>query len=116
MSAYYDITHGIGLAIITPRWMQHVLSEKTVERFAKFGVNVLGIDKNLPAMEIAQKSIDGMYQFYESIGIPMHLREVGIDESRVREMAHHIAVNEGLDKAWAPLNEDDIAAIITASL
>ncbi|MBQ4477737.1 MAG: iron-containing alcohol dehydrogenase [Bacteroidales bacterium] len=116
LSAYYDITHGIGLAIITPRWMQHVLSEKTVERFAKFGVNVLGIDKNLPAMEIAQKSIDGMYQFYESIGIPMHLREVGIDESRVREMAHHIAVNEGLDKAWAPLNEDDIAAIITASL
>ena len=116
LSAYYDITHGIGLAIITPRWMQHVLSEKTVERFAKFGVNVLGIDKNLPAMEIAQKSIDSMYQFYESIGIPMHLREVGIDESRVREMAHHIAVNEGLDKAWAPLNEDDIAAIITASL
>lgn len=42
----------------------------------------------------------------------MTLREVGIDESRIDEMARHIAMNEGLDKAWAPLFEDDIAAIL----
>ena len=28
------------------------------------------------------------------------------------EMAHHIAVNEGLDQAWVPLYEEDIAAIL----
>ena len=28
LSAYYDITHGVGLAIITPRWMKHVLSRE----------------------------------------------------------------------------------------
>ena len=33
LSAYYDITHGEGLAIITPRWMQHILSERTLDRF-----------------------------------------------------------------------------------
>jgi len=32
------------------------------------------------------------------------------------EMAHHIAVNEGLENAYAPLTEKDIAEIITASL
>ena len=47
LSAYYDITHGEGLAIITPRWMKHILSEKTIDRFVKYGVNVFGIDKNL---------------------------------------------------------------------
>ena len=26
LSAFYDITHGIGLAILTPRWMNYVLS------------------------------------------------------------------------------------------
>jgi alcohol dehydrogenase class IV len=57
-----------------------------------------------------------MYEFFESIGIPMHLREVGIDESRIGEMAHHVALQDGLDKAWAPLLEDDIAAIIKDSL
>lgn len=46
----------------------------------------------------------------------MHLKEVGIDESRLQEMAHHIAINEGLEEAWAPLNEEDILAILKDSL
>ena len=116
LSAYYDITHGEGLAIITPRWMKHILSEKTVGRFVKYGVNVFGIDASLDRFEIANRAIDATYKFFESIGIPMHLREVGIDESRIGEMAHHVAVNEGLEHAWAPLLEEDIAKIFTDSL
>ncbi|MGO5292138.1 hypothetical protein ACTQ1N_08190 [Porcincola sp. LCP21S3_C12] len=50
------------------------------------------------------------------MGIPMHLKEVGIDESRIDEMAHHVAENEGLESAWAPLTEKDIADIFRASL
>jgi alcohol dehydrogenase YqhD (iron-dependent ADH family) len=117
LSAYYDITHGLGLAIITPRWMRHILSEKTLPRFVKFGVNVLGIDSTLPDMDIANKSIDMMYEFFEGIGIPMHLSEVGIpDGSRIGEMAHHVATTQPLTDAWAPLTEADIAAIMQDSL
>ena len=116
LSAYYDITHGEGLAIITPRWMRHILNERTIDRFVKYGVNVFGIDPSLPKQEIAEKAIDETYRFFESINIPMHLREVGIDDSRIDEMAHHIAVNEGLDKAYAPLTEDDIRQILIQSL
>jgi len=116
LSGYYDITHGVGLAIITPRWMQHILSERTLPRFVKYGVNVFGIDPKLPGMEIAEKAIAATYDFFASIGIPMHLREVGIGPERIGEMAHHIAVNEGLDRAYVPLNEADIAAILMASL
>lgn len=116
LSAYYDITHGEGLAIITPRWMKHILSEKTVRRFKKYGVNVFGIDASLDDFDIAERAIKATYDFFESIGIPMHLREVGIDESRIGEMAHHVAENEGLEEAWAPLLEKDIAEIFTESL
>ena len=116
LSAYYDITHGEGLAIITPRWMRHILSERTMDRFVKYGTNVFGIDPTLPKQEIAGKAIDATYEFFESINIPMHLREVGIDDSRIDEMAHHIAVNEGLDKAYAPLTEQDIKEILLESL
>lgn len=116
LSAYYDITHGEGLAIITPRWMRHILSERTMDRFVKYGINVFGIDPTLPKQEIAKKAIDATYEFFESINIPMHLREVGIDDSRIDEMAHHIAVNEGLDKAYAPLTEQDIKEILLESL
>ena len=116
LSAFYDITHGEGLAIITPRWMKHILSDRTLDRFVKYGINVFGIDASLDKWEIAEKAIEETYRFFESIGIPMHLREVGIDESRVSEMAHHIAVNEGLDQAYVPLTEEDIEKIIRESL
>ena len=116
LSAYYDITHGEGLAIITPRWMKHILSEKTVDRFVKYGLNVFGIDSNQDKFKIAEQAIEKTYRFFASINIPMHLKEVGIDESRIDEMAKHVADNEGLENAWAPLLQEDIAAIFRASL
>ena len=116
LSAYYDITHGEGLAIITPRWMKHILNEKTVDRFVKYGVNVFGIDEKQDKFAIAEQAIDATYKFFESINIPMHLRDVGIDEKRIEEMAKHVAENEGLEEAWAPLLEKDIAEIFRKSL
>lgn len=116
LSAYYDITHGEGLAIITPRWMKHVLNEKTVDRFVKYGINVFRIDSNQDRFEIANQAIDATYKFFESINIPMHLKDVGIDESRIDEMAIHVADNEGLENAWVPLKQKDIADIFRASL
>ena len=77
---------------------------------------MFSIDSNLDKFEIAEKAIQATYDFFLSIGIPMHLKEVGIDESRIDEMAQHVAVNEGLENAWAPLLEKDIAEIFTASL
>ena len=96
--------------------MKHILNERTLPRFVKYGVNVFGIDANLPGMEIAEKAIDATYKFFESINIPMHLKDVGIDESRIGEMARHIAENEGLENAWAPLKEKDITEILEAMM
>lgn len=55
LSAYYDITHGEGLVIITPRWMKHILSEKTVDRFVKYEVNVFGINPDQDKFAIADR-------------------------------------------------------------
>ena len=82
----------------------------------KYGINIFSIDASLPKQEIAKKAIDATYAFFESINIPMHLREVGIDDSRIDEMARHIAVNEGLENAYVPLTEQDIKEILVASL
>ena len=116
LSAYYDITHGVGLAILTPRWMRHILSDATLERFVSFGTHIFGIDAALPPKEIAEQTIQKTYELFESFEIPMHLKEVGIDETRLAEMARHVAENEGLENAWAPLSEQDILTIFTNSL
>lgn len=117
LSAYYDITHGEGLAIITPRWLRHILSDRTMERFVSLGTSIYGIDPHLPAKEIAEQTIDRTYRFFESIGLPMHLHEVGIDESRLREMAAHVkddVMQQG--EQYVTLSEDDVFGILKDSL
>ena len=96
--------------------MRHILSDKTLPRFVKYGINVFGIDSSLPACEIAEKAIQATHDFFVSIGIPMTLREVGIDESRIDEMAHHVTGNDALANTWVPLEQKDVAAIFRASL
>ena len=82
----------------------------------KYGRNIFGITAGTD-MEIANEAIDRTYKFFESIDIPMHLRDVGIDESRVIEMSHHVATIDHLENCpFVPLSEQDIAEIITASL
>lgn len=88
LSAYFDITHGAGLAIITPRWMKEILSDRTINRFKVLGKELFNID--VKELNDAYLVIDAFYKFFESIGIPMHLVEVGVKEEKIEEMAEHI--------------------------
>lgn len=116
LSGYYDITHGVGLAIVTPRWMKHILNEKTVSRFVAYGLRVWNIDSSKTDFEIAEEAIQKTYDYFLSLQIPMTLKEVGIGEERIGEMARHISQNEGLENAWAPLTQHDIEEILKSCL
>lgn len=118
LSAYFDITHGAGLAIITPRWMKEILSEKTVERFVTLGVSLFGFDKNTPEKEMASKVIDAFYAFFEEIGIPMHLGELGVKAEKIEDMADHILANDYINEPWmyAPTDRDALIRILKASM
>jgi alcohol dehydrogenase YqhD (iron-dependent ADH family) len=114
LSAYHDITHGVGLAIITPHWMRHILNDKTVDKFVDFGVNVWGIDPSLKPFEIANKAIDKLKEFFTSLDIPATLREVGVTDEHLEEMAEKASV--GLENAFSPLTSQDILEIYKVSL
>ncbi len=118
LSAYFDITHGAGLAVITSRWMREILSPKTAERFVTLGRGVFDLDPALPDGETAEKTIEGFYTFFESIGIPMHLSELGVSAEKIGEMADHILENDDTSQAWmyAPLDRDALIRILTASM
>lgn len=115
LSAYYDITHGVGLAILTPNWMKYVLSDQTVDKFAEYGINVWGIDPSLDQYAIANSAIDKTKNFFASLGIPATLAEVGIGEEHFEAMATKAAAL-GLLKAFSPLTKDDVLAILKASV
>ncbi len=114
LSAYYDITHGVGLAILTPAWMEYVLSDETVDKFAEYGVNVWDIDKSLDKYEIAHKAIDKTREYFKLMGIPSSLSELGIGEENFEIMAEKSA--RGLDAAYVPLKNEDIMKIYKACL
>ena len=114
LSAYYDITHGVGLAILTPNWMRYVLNEKTEHRFAAYGVNVWGLDASLPQRELAETAIEKTAEFFKSMGLPSTLSEVGIDDSKLELMAQH--ARGGFANTFVPLSREDVYNILKMSL
>ena len=118
LSGYFDITHGAGLAIITPRWMKEILSNRTLERFVTLGIRLFEFDSNMDKEEMANKVIDNFYQFFLSIGIPMHLKELGVDENRIEEMAKHILHHDSTlgEFMYVELDEAALIRILKASM
>lgn len=116
LSAIYDITHGLGLAILTPRWMEYTLDETTVSKFYQFGVNVFGIDASLPRMEVAKKSIELVSEFlFKTLGFKSTLTEIGINDKDFAVMSEK-AVAGGTLHAFKPLAADDIEKIFKMCL
>ena len=115
LSAYYDITHGVGLAILTPHWMKYILNEETLEKFVEYGVNVWGIDANLDKYKIANEAIEKTREYFISLGIPSSLREVGINEEKLEEMAKQ-ATRRGKLGNFRALDAGDVLSIFTAAL
>ena len=111
LSAFYDITHGVGLAILTPAWMRYVLSDETVARFAMYARNVWDIEETDP-YRAAQLAIAKTEEFFISLGMPSTLREVGIDHSRFAEMAEEAVRTSGIaSRSYVHLAKEDIVKI-----
>ena len=111
LSAIYDITHGLGLAILTPRWMDYCLDETTVSKYVQFGVNVFGIDPTLQPMEIAHEAIQRLSDFFfNTLQLKRTFPEVGIDETHFATMARK-SVQGGTLPGFKPLQQHDVEAI-----
>lgn len=111
LSAIYDITHGLGLAILTPRWMEYCLDETTVSKYVQFGVNVFGIDANQEPMDIAKQSIEKLSAFFfDTLGLDNTFTKVGIEEKDFPVMAKK-ACGDGVLPGFKPLAQQDIEKI-----
>ena len=109
----YDVCHGAGLAVVTPAWMRHILSDKTVDKFAEYGVNVWRIDPDKDKFDIANEAIDKTEAFFKSIGMPVTLRELGITEKdKFEEMAHNL--KDSLGGTYVPMTDKDVLEILEA--
>lgn len=115
LSAYYDITHGVGLAILTSRWMRYILNDSTVDKFCEYGRNVFDITVT-DRYKCANMAIDATETFFKDCGIPMTLTELGIDDSKLELMAEDTIRHNDLDCAYVSLDKNDVLNILKACL
>ena len=116
LSAFYDITHGVGLAILTPRWMRFILKKDPTcaWRFVRFAKNVWGLDGDDETL--AEAGIVALENFFREAGIPTTLSELGIGEEHFAEMAAHANRGDCLKNAFVPLTTEDIVEIFRRCL
>lgn len=87
LSAIYDVAHGAGLAVLTPAWMQYVYKDN-VNMFVQFAVNVMGVKGSYRDPDaIIQEAILRLREFFNKMGLPAILGELGIDASQLEIMA-----------------------------
>ena len=114
LSAYYDITHGAGLAIILPHWMEYVLDETNVWKFETFAKNVWKLSGN-NSMQLAKEAIAKTREFFTEMGMPQKLVEVDINEEYLPKMAKH-ACRYGSLGFFKKLSEQDVFNILKSAL
>lgn len=115
VSAYYDIAHAGGLAILFPNWMKHNMHVNPA-RFAKLAVSVFNVDGTGKSDEqIAIEGIDALSAFWTSLGAPARLADYEIDATYFDEMVEHCMIN-GPFGNFNKLEADDVRKILEMSL
>ncbi|WP_300409164.1 iron-containing alcohol dehydrogenase [Lagierella sp.] len=113
LSALRDITHGVGLAILTPYWLEYCLDEETQGKIAEFGYNVFNLDRGKSIDEDAKNAIAELRKFFTSVGIPEDLKDVGFKEVDLPVMAKNCVENREKPEinGFKKLKEEDVLKI-----
>ena len=93
LSAVYGVTHGAGLAVITPAWMTFMATHRPskIAQFARRVFHVDTIDDRLAALE----GISRLRAFYSSLGLPVTLAGLGIENPDFDLLVSKLHENKG---------------------
>lgn len=84
---YPEVAHGAGLAALWCSWARYVY-KSNVPRWLQFAERVWNLDVNFEhPEETIERAIDMQEQYYREIGMPTNLRELGVSEDRLEELA-----------------------------
>ena len=106
----YDVAHGAGLCAVWSSWARTVMPANPA-RFAKFAVNVMDVEPGADDTETANRGIDAMEAFFQSIGMPTRINQMGItlSEEDMRELAHKCSfMNTRKIGKFVPLDREAI--------
>lgn len=95
LSALYDMTHGAGLAVMFPAYMQYTLLQD-VDRYYRLATEVFGVPHNYDHKEdVATEGIVRLVGFFIEIGMPTTLEEAGAKKEDIPKLMEKLKINKG---------------------
>ncbi len=94
VSAIYNVTHGAGLSVIFPAWMTWMV-EHNVDKIVQFAVRVWGVPESEDKKAVALEGISRLKAFFQSIGLPVTFRQLGIESPDIDRLANSLHSNKG---------------------
>ncbi len=93
LSALYDVTHGAGLAVLFPAWMEKALPHNP-KRFATMATRIFGIENTGDDTASGKKGIEAWRQFFTGLGLPDNLKDLGVKEEDFDYMANRLLLKK----------------------
>ena len=97
LSALFNVPHGAGLSVIVPAWMKWYL-DRNPAQFERFARNVFGV-------EGGEQGIAALQAWYDKIGTPTHLPQLGIKETDLPAIVENVQRNVrifGIAETYTP--------------
>lgn len=102
------ITHGAGLAVLTPAWLRYVASVNPA-RMQRFSREIMGKDT-------VEAGIEALCDFYRVMQMPSKLSDFGLDEAALEVCAKSACARTGTIGQFKKLTSDDVLAIYKSVL
>ena len=116
LSALYDVTHGAGLAVITPRWMRYVLG-RNPHKLVDFATRVwdVPLDEEDP-VATAERGIERFEAFLKQIGMPSSLEEIGARKEDIALMTDKLFGKKETEGNYVRLHREDVIRIYESAV
>ena len=108
-----EVAHGAGLAVVFPAWARYVYRHD-VRKFAQLAERVWGVEMDHDHPEwTALRGIEAMEDYFKSLGMPVSMKDLGIDSSEFRTLADMTTAGDTKPvPSYIPLASDDIVEIL----
>ena len=113
VGAVTDATHGMTLAAVSLPYYRRIMKDG-LAKFRRFAVNVWGVD---PAgrsdEEVAKAGLAELERWMKDIGVVMHLKELGVEESMYEDIASGTFLLSG---GYRKLTKEEVVEILRESM
>lgn len=112
ISAFYNVAHGAGLAVIIPAWMEFC-ARRNPDKLWRFAINVMSVNPaGKDTDEIIDEGISELKNFYHDLGLTTNLKELIGCEPDIEKMVKSLERNVGSTLGnYVPLSMQDCAEI-----